>query len=211
MDTDFILRAVPQRAADPGRLSTIRTSRASSTAASTEDGLPYFVMEYVEGRHRSTDCDARTALDARSACALFLKRLRRRRSTPTGIWSCIATSSPSNILVTAEGEPKLLDFGIAKLLQPDRRTPAADRTATALRLLTPDYASPEQVRGEPITTASDVYSLGVVLYELLTGRRPYRTTGAGRDEIARAICEQEPPQAQRARPPSRRETATTSS
>ena len=95
--------------------------------------------------------------------------------------------------MTPDGEPKLLDFGLARVLQPELSDAGTDRTATALRFLTPDYASPEQVRGERIATSSDIYSLGVVLYELLAGRRPYRTTGSGSAEIARAVCEQEPP------------------
>src|ERR1700730_4642324 len=97
---------------------------------------------------------------------------------------------PSNILVTKDGEPKLLDFGIAKLLQADADG-EADLTATAVRVMTPEYASPEQIKGERITTSSDVYSLGVLLYELLTGCRPYRVKSRQPEEIARAICEQE--------------------
>jgi serine/threonine protein kinase len=96
---------------------------------------------------------------------------------------------PSNVLVTPDGTPKLLDFGIAKVLSPELSTLAPEHTRTDLHILTPDYASPEQARGERLTTASDVYSLGVMLYELLTGQRPYRSLNAPPHELARLICE----------------------
>src|SRR5262249_7317883 len=99
---------------------------------------------------------------------------------------------PSNILVTADCAPKLLDFGIAKLLSPDPGE-AVTRTEAAVRLMTPEYASPEQARGGVITTATDVYSLGVVLYELLSGRRPYQFETYAPLEIERAICDTEAP------------------
>ncbi len=102
---------------------------------------------------------------------------------------------PANILVTTEGEPKLLDFGIARLLDPEF-SGAAARTRASERLMTPEYASPEQVRGETVTTSADVYALGVLLYELLAGVRPFRLKTESPIEIARAVCEETP------RPPS---------
>ena len=158
-------------------------------AAITADGLPYFVMEYIEGA-RIDDYCRDNKLSLRERLTLFLK-------------VCAAVGfahrhliihrdlKPGNIRVTPEGEPKLLDFGIAKLLDPATAA-VAEQTMTLQALMTPDYASPEQVRGETMTTASDVYSLGVVLYELFTGQRPYSLTSRRPDEIARAITAQEP-------------------
>jgi serine/threonine-protein kinase len=158
----------------------------------TAAGRPYLVMEYVEGEPIDAYCDRRgLGVDERvelfrSVCAAVQyahQNLVVHRDL-----------KPSNVLVTADGTPKLLDFGIAKLLGSD---PAgglrADVTQTWHRVLTPQYASPEQVKGEPITTASDVYSLGVVLYELLSGRLPYRFERRTPTEIERLVCEQEPP------------------
>ncbi|HEX4441092.1 MAG TPA: protein kinase [Thermoanaerobaculia bacterium] len=189
MDTDFILERFRNERRILADLDHPNIARILD-GGSTEDGLPYFVMEYIPGSHLLDDAAAR-GLSIREKLALFRK-----------VCAAVAYAhrhlvvhrdlKPSNILVTPEGEPKLLDFGLARVLQPESAG-EGDRTATALRLLTPDYASPEQVRGERIATSSDIYSLGVVLYELLAGRRPYRTTGAGLAEIARSVCEEEPP------------------
>jgi tetratricopeptide (TPR) repeat protein len=156
----------------------------------TGDGEPYFVMEFVEGeplldycanRKLATEQRLRLFRDVCAAVQYAHQNLIVHRDI-----------KPSNILVTGEGAVKLLDFGIAKLLNPEGVVATADQTATLARVLTPDYASPEQVRGEAITTASDVYALGVVLYELLTGKRPYRVTSTESAELIRVVCDTDP-------------------
>ena len=150
----------------------------------TDEGLPYFVMEYIEGVTIAAYCDERR-LGTRERLRLFrtvcsaVDYAHRNLVVHRDI-------KPGNILVTPEGVPRLLDFGIAKPIDPD----AQSVSATAMAM-TPAYASPEQVRGDSVTTASDVYSLGVLLYELLTGRNPYRLKGSNPLELLKAICHQE--------------------
>lgn len=154
----------------------------------TDQDLPYFVMEYIKGEPLTLFCDAK-GLSTEDRLKLFCK-------------VCEAVSyahrhlvihrdlKPTNILVTEEGVPKLLDFGIAKVLTPEAE--ALTQTVAARRVMTPDYASPEQLQGERITTSSDVYSLGILLYELLTGQRPARLMTGSPGENSPALVEREP-------------------
>ncbi len=155
----------------------------------TEDGVPYFVMENVEGVPIDEYCTANT-LTVRQRLELF-----------STICAAVDVAhrnlvvhrdlKPSNILVS-DGVPKLLDFGIAKLLESRNATAAGMQSVTGPAMLTPEYASPEQLKREPITTATDVYALGVLLFRLLTNASPYRVRSYAAHELAAAICDQEP-------------------
>src|SRR5262249_2703318 len=149
---------------------------------STEDGLPYFPMEYVDERPRveySAALSIRQRLEMFGSVCAAVQYAHQNLIVHRDL-------KPGNILVTQDGTPKLLDFGIAKLLDPDSAGRDLTLTAVGARLMTPDYASPEQGRGEPISTASDVYSLGGIRYELFTGERPYRLQAHHRGGIHRA-------------------------
>lgn len=189
MDTDFILRRFRNERQILARLNHPHIARLLD-GGTTEDGLPYFVMECIEGQPITEYADERRLAND--------ERLKLFRAVCSAVQYAHQNLvihrdiKPGNILVTAEGVPKLLDFGIAKLLHPDLSSQATALTAVELRAMTPEYASPEQVCGGTITTASDVYSLGMLLYELLTGRLPYRFKTRRADDIARAVCEQEP-------------------
>jgi eukaryotic-like serine/threonine-protein kinase len=156
----------------------------------TDEGTPYLVMELIEGQPIGEYCDAHR-LSIPDRLTLFLQVCAAVQYAHQRL-IVHRDIKPSNILVTPEGIPKLLDFGIAKIVDSESASQADHSTLTAFRLLTPGYASPEQITGGPITTASDVYSLGVVLYELLTGCSPYRGAGTRSQEVARAVCEVEP-------------------
>jgi len=157
---------------------------------SSEDGSPYLVMEHVEGLPIDRYCDLnKLSIDG---------RLRLFRTVCSAVQYAHQNLvvhrdlKPGNILITKEGLPRLLDFGIAKLLNPECwQTPLVTRIDR--RPMTPEYASPEQVRGDPVTSATDIYSLGVLLYEILTGHRPYQVDESSWREIERLVCESEPP------------------
>jgi serine/threonine-protein kinase len=153
------------------------------------EGEPFLAMEYVDGLRIDDYCDRRS-LATEERLSLFVAVCEGVSYAHQNL-IIHRDIKPSNILVTDEGVPKLLDFGIAKLINPEAEAGAAE-TVTGLRAMTLDYASPEQVRGVGVTTATDVYSLGALLYELLTGHRPHRLKNRRTDEILRVICEEEP-------------------
>ena len=172
----------------------------------TPDGRPYLVMPFVDGLPITEFCEQRSlGLEAR--LRLF-RRVAEAVQFAHGRLVVHRDLKPSNILVTAAGEPRLLDFGIAKVLgdaesgEPDTSEP----TGSLLRLLTPEHAAPEQLRGEPVTTAADVYALGVLLYQMLTGRRPHAADGRHLPSLVRAVLDEPvaPPSAVAGAPLARR-------
>ena len=189
MDTDLILRQFRSERQILASLDHPNIGRLYD-AGTTDDGRSYFVMEYIEGRPIHEHCNA-LRLDIEGRLTLFGSVCSAVHYAHQNL-VIHRDIKPSNILVTAEGVVKLLDFGIAKLLSPDPSEPRIETTASALRLMTPEYASPEQARGDPVTTATDVYSLGVLLYEMVTGHRPYKVTSRAPLELVRTICEQRP-------------------
>jgi tetratricopeptide (TPR) repeat protein/tRNA A-37 threonylcarbamoyl transferase component Bud32 len=187
MDTDFVRDRFLRERQILASLDHPRIARLFD-GGTAQDGSPYFVMEFVAGEPITTYC-RRHQLSVSERLRLFRKVCSAVQHAHQRL-VIHRDLKPSNILIAEDGEPKLLDFGIAKLLSPDV-SQAHTRTETALRLMTPEYASPEQARGQAVATTTDVYSLGVVLYELLTERRPHEFKTYSPAEIERAICDTE--------------------
>jgi eukaryotic-like serine/threonine-protein kinase len=190
MDSEFILSRFRHERQILANLNHSNIA-AMLDGGTTDDGRPYFVMEYIEGQPILDYCRDRALslhekLDLFRAICSAVHHAHQKLVIHRDL-------KPGNILVTSDGVPKLLDFGIAKLLVPELFPGGEPATATTFRLMTPDYASPEQVRGEALTTATDIYSLGATLFELLTEKRPFRTVEKGTLEVQQAILRDDPP------------------
>lgn len=190
MDTDEIIRRFRREREVLAALNHPNIARLFD-GGTTDDGLPYFVMEYVEDAKPVTIFCEECGLNIEKRLRLFLKicsavsYIHKNQIVHRDI-------KPSNILVSKDGEPKLLDFGIAKILSGEESADLLTKTAADMRLFTAEYASPEQVRGENVTQASDIYSLGVLLYELLCGSRPFEFRRNNLEEIVRIVSQTEP-------------------
>lgn len=190
MDTNVVLKRFLMERQILARLEHANIARMLD-GGSTESGLPYFVMEYVDG------------LPIRKYCEEQDLGIYERLDLFQNVCSAVSYAhqnlvvhrdlKPSNIIINQDGQPKLLDFGIAKLLGPDWDESTTEATATQFRVMTPEYASPEQIEGRPATTATDVYSLGVVLYELLAGTRPFSPESLEPADVAKAVISGDPP------------------
>ncbi len=156
----------------------------------TEDGRPYLAMEYVEGSAIDAYCTSHR-LGLRDRIQLFIRVVEATQFAHRNL-VVHRDLKPSNILVTEDGVVKLLDFGLAKLLERDASPMAPPTTRTGHRWMTPEYAAPEQVRGQTATTVTDVYQLGVVLYELLSGRLPFAVESRSMHDLETAILDQDP-------------------
>ncbi len=188
MDTADILRRFELERQVLGALNHPNIARLLD-GGKVEDGRPWLAMQYVEGVPITDYCD-HNHLGTDARLDLFRKVCQAVHFAHQNL-IVHRDLKPGNILVTSQGEPILLDFGIAKLINPEMAgVPMV--TGPEIRLMTPEYASPEQVRGEPVSTASDVYALGVLLYELLTGRRPFKLKSRVEQHIIEVICNSEP-------------------
>ncbi len=189
MDTESVLRRFQHERQILASLEHPNIARLLD-GGETEDGLPYFVMEHVKGERIDRYAEAKN-LSLHERLELF-RQVCGAVSYAHQHLVVHRDLKPSNILVTPDGVPKLLDFGIAKIIQTDDSAEVL-ATITLMPVMTPEYASPEQFEGAPATTLSDVYSLGAVLYELLSGQTPYRLKTRSPQEIARALNKEELP------------------
>ncbi len=185
-DTDEIIRRFRNERQILAGLDHPNITRLLDGGA-TDDGLPFLVMDFVEGEPL-TKFSRQQELSIKERLELFLKICSAVQYAHQNL-IIHRDLKPSNVLVTNDGTPKLLDFGIAKLVADESQ---AETMNTLTRVMTPEYASPEQIQGKPITTSSDVYALGVILYELLTGVRPYKIKSRSAEEISKIITDSEP-------------------
>ncbi|MEZ5401990.1 MAG: protein kinase [Bryobacteraceae bacterium] len=192
MDSDAILRRFRAERQILAGLSHPNIARLLD-GGTTADGRPYLVMEYIDGEPLLTSA-ARRQLSVRDRVELF-RPVCRAVDFAHRAHVLHRDLKPGNVMVTGDGQPKLLDFGIAKLLLPELVAGDAPETETGARLMTPGYASPEQVTGGDLTAATDVYSLGVLLFELLTGERPFSSIPRNAADVGRAIAEDTAPKA----------------
>ena len=190
LDTADLLKRLRQERQILARLDHPHIARLLD-GGSTDDGRPYVVMERIEGMPIDRYC-RQHRLDLRDRLRLFVAVCEAVAYAHRNL-IIHRDIKPANILVTADGTPKLLDFGIAKLLRPDQHAPRdAAHTVPGLRMLTPEYASPEQIQGRSLTTAADVYALGVLLYELLVGERPHQLDRIDAQTLEQVICNTQP-------------------
>lgn len=188
MDTDMVLKRFRRERQITAALNHPNIAYFFG-GGSTDDGLPYFIMEYISGKPLYQYCDEH-CLNVKERLNLF-RQICYAVAAAHDLQVIHRDLKPSNILVKDDGKPKLLDFGIAKVLDPEFATDI-EPTATQLRVMTPEYASPEQITGEEVAITSDIYSLGVILYEVLTGHRPYVLKRRAPDDAARVIREELP-------------------
>ncbi len=189
MDSDFIIQRFRHERQILANLEHPHIARLFD-GGTTAHGSPYLVMEFIEGSTLYEYCDAHkmTIIDRLKVFQMVCSAVSFAHSKQV----IHRDIKPNNILITKNGVPKLLDFGIAKILDPNLIHESVSPTASMMRLLTPDYASPEQIRGDDVTHASDIYSLGILLYELLTGHRPFNLAKLSLYDISRIICEENP-------------------